>query len=189
MRFFCDRKSLCHTLALALFLLCCGLVAPLTLVHADPIAVAGRVDVRREVAQYVVVRVVDDRTGVVVRSAPLDSSRSFSFANIPSPAVSVEATVDLPDHLFELDTSASVLRSAVSTSSSITPVQLKVFTISKAGGVMQETATPAAASSFASAVFALVVLMAAWYARHSVVRVLDMISLKLPKQRKAIVVM
>ncbi|KAG5473072.1 hypothetical protein CUR178_02989 [Leishmania enriettii] len=181
MNFFPYRYSVGGILVLALCLLCGALSAPSAPAPADFITVAGRVDVRQEVAQYVVVRVVDDQTGLVVRSAPLDATRSVSFANIASSAVSVEATVELPDHLFELDASSSVLKSAVSTSSSTAPVELKIVTFSKEKGAARKTPTPAAGSSVASAVLALTALVVAWYGRHKIVIMLDMSSLKLPR--------
>lgn len=184
MKLFSYRNRVCGTLVLALCLLSCALAAPSTPAPTDLITVAGRVHVRNEVAQYVVVRVVDDKTGVVVRSAPLDATRSVSFANIASPAVSLEATVELPDHLFELDASSSVLKSTVSTFSSTTPVQLTISTISKAEGAARKAPTPTASSSGASAVLALMALVVGWYSRHKIVSVLDMPSLRMPKPRK-----
>ncbi|CAJ1031593.1 hypothetical protein Q4I32_005880 [Leishmania shawi] len=181
---FSYRHRVCCTSVLTLCLLCYALAASSIPVPADLITVAGRVDVRHEVAQYVVVRVVDDKTGVVVRSAPLDATRSVSFANIASRAVSLEATVELPDHLFELDASSSVLKSAISTDSSTTPVQLTISTFSKAEGVSRRTPSSAAASSVASAVLALVALVAAWYGRHKIISTLDLPTLKLPKPRR-----
>ncbi|CAC9512510.1 protein of unknown function - conserved [Leishmania donovani] len=184
MKLFSYQSSVCGTLVLALCLLYCVLAASSTPAPTDLITVAGRVHVRNEVVQYVVVRVVDDKTGVVVRSAPLDATRSVSFANIASSAVSLEATVELPDHLFELDASSSVLKSAISTSSSTTPVQLTISTISKAEGAARKAPTPTAGSSGASAVLALMALVAGWYSRHKIVSVLDMPSLRMPKPRK-----
>ncbi|KAG5472304.1 hypothetical protein LSCM1_03703 [Leishmania martiniquensis] len=180
MKFFSHLHSVRGTWVLALCLLCGALSAPSAAAPANLITVAGRVDVRQEVAQYVVVRVVDEQTGLVVRSAPLDATRSVSFANIASSAVSLEATVELPDHLFELDAS-SVLKSAVSTTSSTVPVQLTIATVSKAELAERKTPTPASCSSFGSAVFALVALVVAWHGRRTIVSMLDMPSLKLPK--------
>lgn len=176
-----------RTAAVVALCLLCGLaVLAYTAAAAtsDLLSVAGRVEVRRDVAQYVVMRVVDDKTGVVVRSAPLDATRAFSFANIAASAVSVEATVDLPDHLFQLDTAASVLKSAVSTTSSTAAVQLTIATTSKAEAAGAKSPAAAAGSSIASAVFALIALLAAWSGRHRIVGMLDMPTLKPPKPRR-----
>ncbi|GET90685.1 hypothetical protein, conserved [Leishmania tarentolae] len=184
MKCFSYPHSVCGTVVLALCLLSCALAAPSTPSPTGLITVAGRVQVRNEVAQYVVVRVVDDKTGVVVRSAPLDATHSVSFANIASPTVSLEATIELPDHLFELDASSSVLKSAISTADSSAPVQLTISTVSKVDGAVRKERTPTVGSSGASAVFALMTLVAAWCGRHKVVKALDMPILRLPKSRK-----
>jgi hypothetical protein len=151
--------------------------------------VAGWVDVPAEVAPYVVLRVVDDNTGVVVRSAPLDTTHTFSFAGIVPTAVSVETVTQLPDHLFELDVASSVLKAAVVPASSTTALQLKVVATPKTEKAVTAGAAAMGGSNVVSAVLALVALVAAWYGRHRIVSALDIPTFKPPKPRKVMVAM
>ncbi|KAK7200003.1 hypothetical protein NESM_000049600 [Novymonas esmeraldas] len=182
------RINVGSTLVLVLWLLSAATVTPSTSASTDPLTIAGRVDVRPEVTPYIVVRVVNDATGVVLRSAPLDATRTFSFANIGVSAVSVEAAVELPDHLYTLDAASSVLKSTVVPSSSTSSVQLTIVALSKTDAVSRVSAAPATTgSSVVSAVLALLTMVAAWYGRHKIVSLLDMPAFKPPKQRKVMV--
>lgn len=174
------RIARCTAAATLALLLC------LASVTTASSTVAGWVDVQAEVAPYVVLRVVDDSTGVVVRSAPLDSTHTFSFTGIMPAAVSVEAVAQLPDHLFELDAAASVLKASAATG-----LQLKVAATPKAtaAGAAAKAAGQSAGSSLGSAALALTALLAAWYGRHRIVSALDMPSFKPPKPRKMMVAM
>lgn len=175
--------------AVALALLACCACFPTA---AATSTVAGWVDVSADVAPYVVLRVVDDSTGVVVRSAPLDATHTFSFAGIVPPAVSVEVVAQLPDHLYELDAAASVLRTAAANtqagSAADAPVQLKVAATAKTAGAASANSN-SSSSSIVSAVSALAALVAAWYGRHRLVSLLELPTFKPPKQRKMMMAM
>lgn len=179
--------------AVALTLVACFTVLPAA---AAPVkdrertsTVAGWVDVKAEVAPYVVLRVVDDSTGMVVRSAPLDATHTFSFAGIAPTTISVEAVASLPDHLFALDAAASVLKAPVSADSSIATVQLKVAAAPRVVATVAESSAATAGSSVVPAVLALAALLAAWYGRHRIVSSLELPTFKPPKQRKMMVAM
>ncbi|KPA83078.1 putative mitochondrial hypothetical protein [Leptomonas pyrrhocoris] len=175
--------------AVALMLLMCFIVLPAAVMAQQGTStVAGWVDVQPDVAPYVVLRVVDDSTGVVVRSAPLDATHTFSFAGIVPSSVSVEAVAQLPDHLFVLDAASSVLKTPVTAASATATVQLKVAATSKTG-VAAATAAAGGGGSVASAALALVALVAAWCGRHRIVSALDMPAFKPLKPRKVMVTM
>ncbi|KPI88700.1 hypothetical protein ABL78_2160 [Leptomonas seymouri] len=161
--------------------------------HHGASTVAGWVDVRPDVAPYVVLHVVDDSTGVVVRSAPLGATHTFSFAGIMLTSVSVEAVAQLPDHLFELDVASSVMKTPVPLTGSTAAVQLKVAAIAKTSATVAAArkssaqGTAAVGSGVLPATLALVVLTASWFGRRRIVSILAMPAWKPPRPHTMLV--
>nr|CCC48387.1 conserved hypothetical protein [Trypanosoma vivax Y486] len=73
------------------------------------VSVAGSVAVPPEAIRFIDVQVIDGISGVVVRSAPLDDTQTFSFYGLPATVKGVQLFLRFPGRRFQLNTTASVL--------------------------------------------------------------------------------
>lgn len=156
--------------------------------ESNVVSIAGWVNVDVDVAPYIVIRVLSGASGVVVRSASLDSTRTFSFSGLPESVQEVQAVVELPQRLYHLDSTASKLSASLkeAISDSDSPIELRVVAVKVSSAKEAVQVSNSLLGPVVSGVMALTALCTAWFGRHFIVTILERSTIKPPKQRRVV---
>ncbi|KEG13030.1 hypothetical protein DQ04_01251030 [Trypanosoma grayi] len=152
-------------------------------------SLAGSVSVPLNASQYVEVQAVDGASGAVLRSVPLDATRSFAFAGLPPTVAEIRLFLRMPERRFRLNTAASRLSVPIPMSSSggvnhdedVLWVELTAA-VEEIGGTVEEQQ-----GSVLTAVVVTLCLALAAVGKHRLVALLDLPTVKIPKPRRMIV--
>ncbi|CCW61709.1 unnamed protein product [Phytomonas sp. EM1] len=146
-------------------------------------SIAGWVEADPEIIPYVTVRVVDGRAGIIVRTASLDVTNTFSFIGLPDTVKEVQVLVELFDPLYRLNTADSVLSLPLDNSK---PLHFKVA-VEKVAQDSLSTATSWEADRCVLALATLFAIVCMWVTRYSLISFIDSHPFKLPEAKRTLV--
>ncbi|KAH9580095.1 hypothetical protein LSM04_007930 [Trypanosoma melophagium] len=164
--------------------------------HATPdsalLSVAGSVVVPVNATPFMDVQVVDTSSGAVLRSFPLDATRTFAFAGLPPTAAEVRLFLRLPERRFRLSPEASTLATPIPKAHTHTggaawlqlTAAVEEVEYTAAGGQQQQQQ-----ESMMALLVTVVGLALAVVGRHKLIAMLHLPAMKLPKPRKMVVPM
>ncbi|CCW67995.1 unnamed protein product [Phytomonas sp. Hart1] len=146
-------------------------------------SIAGWVEADSAILPYITIRVVDSRSGVVVRTGNLDVTNTFSFAGLPDTVKEVQVLVECFDSPFRLNTADSVLVLPLDGSK---PLHFKVVVENTTRGPSNSVVSWEA-DRCGIALATLFSMVGMWITRHSLISFIDTFLFKLPKAKRILV--